>query len=69
MSKAVCSWCRTVGWVGSECEECGHECGRSRDECRCRRCVGQCPECGGTGQRRGLFGSGYCVACNGSGRQ
>lgn len=68
MIDGVCEWCGEEGYVGQECPECTHTLGVAKDACTCRCCSRRCPECGGTGQRRGLFGSGYCVACNGSGR-
>ena len=64
-----CWYCHTIGIIGSACRRCSHEVGRtSRVDCRCQRCAGDCPECNGTGQRTGWFGSGFCVACDGSGR-
>lgn len=68
MSKAVCAWCRTLGYIGQECPQCFHSVGVPRDRCTCRSCARQCRECKGTGQRQGFFGTGFCVRCDGTGR-
>lgn len=64
-----CFNCGRSGYIGSACGTCGHEIGAtSTADCPCPDCTGRCHECKGTGTRQGWFGSGFCVACDGTGK-